>query len=288
MKVGSLTKTTSWSLCVLASMVNNSSAFAPIRLGMVTKTGIESYKHNNPRISGATLLRSWMNDGNKGNKVDGNSSYDNSDSYYSQMEKEVIASANAKLDVNRVKNVLLSDKDTSRNSNGGEFDEQMQPSQWSVALASGSMTALLSFILFHQPVISVFFFLIVTYVASKDPLQGNDGLVEGDDISGPIARIVGRATIKSIETSKPKVKAVARAAIFGDDEIKVLRERLQELEIENSQMKRWIQRRNAIDDMAKYYSLDYLKDMARNNGIVMEGNKAQLMMRLMEAGILKL
>ena len=218
----------------------------------------------------------------------------------SQIEQEVIASANAKVDMKRVRNAFLqSDKDekqklvlyTRDGSNEQQQKQKIQsppPSQWNIAFASGSMVALVSFLLFHQPTLSAIFFIVVTYIASKDPLQEDDGLVEGDDISGPIARIVGRATITSIEKSKPKVKAVARAAIFGDEEIEVLQQRVQELEVENKEMKLWIQRRKAIDENSKFYSVPVLKDIARQNDVSLEGNKDELMMRLIEAGVLDL
>jgi hypothetical protein len=197
-----------------------------------------------------------------------------------QIEQDVIASANAKVDMARVKNAIYNDLNNQ--------DNQPPPSQWRVALASGSMIGLFSFVLFHQPIVSAGFFLISAYIASKDPQYENDGLMAGDEISGPITRIVGRATIQSIERSKPKVKAVARAAIFGEDEIGYLRQRVEELEIENEEMNDWIERRRYIDDNAKHYSLDTLRDIARQYDISVDGNKLQLMMRLMDADILKL
>lgn len=213
----------------------------------------------------------------------------NNRSFPAQIEQEVIASANAKVDVNRLKNAL---SEKSKSGTTDEFNiggnKSIQSSQWNVALASGGMTGIVSFLIFHQLFLSVCLFLGATYVASKDPIYEDDGILAGDEISGPVARIIGRLTIKSIEESKPKVKAVARAAIFGDDEIESLRQRLQDLEIENEDMRIWISRRCAIDNFGKFYSLQNLRLMARQNGIAMEGNKTELMMKLMDAGVLKL
>ena len=229
------------------------------------------------------------NNNNKNNKNNNNNrfklflrkqDFDSSDMSIAQIEQDVIASANAKVDMARVKNAIYNDLNNQ--------DNQPPPSQWRVALASGSMIGLFSFVLFHQPIVSAGFFLISAYIASKDPQYENDGLMAGDEISGPITRIVGRATIQSIERSKPKVKAVARAAIFGEDEIGYLRQRVEELEIENEEMNDWIERRRYIDDNAKHYSLDTLRDIARQYDISVDGNKLQLMMRLMDADILKL
>jgi len=209
----------------------------------------------------------------------------------SQMEEDVIASANEKLDIKRVKNVLFPDNISSEDSYIRSREEMVkikQPSQLSIAFASGSVTAIASFVIFHVPILSALVFFVITYIASRDPTVESDGLVEGDEISGPIARIVGRATIKSIEQSKPKVKAVARAVISGDEELNMLRKRIIELEVENKEMDIWIQRRRAVDEKSKLYSMDALKDMARMDGLPVGGTKAQLMMRLLEAGSLKL
>ena len=272
-----LAKTTIHSLCFTTS-----TAFVPT-----------SCFHIPVKTNTTILLRSFFNnnDDNKKDREIISSTHNQSklDLIMPQIEKDVIASANAKIDVNRVMNALLSEKDKVKTKYDDDYNlEQTQPSHWSIALASGSIFALLSLVIFHQPAFSAFIFLIVSYLAAKDPVQENDGLVEGDDVSGHITRIVGRATIKSIEKSKPKVKAVARAAIFGDEEIDVLRQRLYELETENEKMKIWIRRRIAIDENAKFYSVDVLKEMARQNGISMEGNKGQLMMKLLEADVLRL
>lgn len=205
--------------------------------------------------------------------------------YLPQIEKEVLASATAKVDKNRVKNALSPDDDDSRVRY--EVISPMQPSQFSVALASGFTTALFSFLLFYQPILSASLFLIVTYIGTRDPLDGQDGLVPGDTISGPISRIVGRATLSTIEKSKPTVKAVARAAVFGDEEIQVLRNRIQNLKAENEKLRAWIEKRKAIDENAQFFKVDTLREMAKQEGISPKGKKAELMMRLIEAGVLK-
>ncbi len=163
-----------------------------------------------------------------------------------------------------------------------------QPSRLSIAFASGSVVAFTSFLIFHTPILSALLFFVTAYVASADPIESDGLLVEGDQISGPIARIIGRFTIKSIARTKPKVKAVARAVISGEEEVDSLHRRIKELEIENEELKIWCKRRKAVDENSKLYSLDALKDMARMNRLPVGGTKAQLMMRLLESGCLKL
>ncbi len=121
--------------------------------------------------------------------------------------------------------------------------------------------------------------MITTFMASRDPLNETE-----NNISGPLFRIIGRGTLQSIEKSKPKVKAVARAVISTEDEYAQLKQRMVELERENEELKLWIERRKFIDENGQFYSLDTLKNMARTRGIQIGGTKAQVMMRLIEAG----
>lgn len=271
-----------------------------------------------------------------------------------ELEREVRASAQAKLDIQRVKNALqnnISSNDDAKSSSvslpspslptndtdttatttaltTGETKQQQvtmtvdsspdpssrrtppspsPPSNWNIALASGACTSLLSLSFLHDiPILSLGVFAAVTYIASRDPT--NDELLlpnlrntlDGggsasanataitSDISGPIARIVGRATITSIEKSKPKVKAVARAVISSQSDLEALQSKIDKLEEENLLLKEWIERRQKIDDMGKMYTLGKLKDIARRDGLLLGGTKIQLMMRLIEAGSLEL
>lgn len=200
-----------------------------------------------------------------------------------QMEQEIIASTNAKLDVQKVKNALT--KDTTKNTIPNP-DPELYPdlnktssSNWNIAIASGIVLATFSFFSFHVMTFSAIIFLITTYIASRDPLNETD-----ENISGPLFRIIGRGTIQSIEKTTPKVKAVARAVISGEEEIQDLKRQLVELETENEELKLWIARRQFVDENAQFYSLDTLKNMARMKGLQVGGTKAQVMMRLIEAG----
>jgi putative NADH-flavin reductase len=106
---------------------------------------------------------------------------------------------------------------------------------------------------------------------------------------------VGRATLDSAEKAAPKVKALARTALTGKDDVVKLQEDLAELQLQNqllrkeiSQLRLWKQRKNWIDEQGGDYNLQDLKDAARQRGIVVGGTKSQLLMRLIEAGVLRI
>jgi len=242
------------------------------------------------------------------------------------MEKEVRASAQAKLDIKTVKNAIFYNGATSASSSSSGSDSGSDndnlpkaaalviiedegkiitapdtsisnsalaklessstastttspPSQWQVAFAAGSINAFIALFLFQMPVLSFGVFLLTSYVASRDPSEDED-LLEGD-ISGPVSRIVGRATLESIEKSKPTIGRVARAVVEGDvvEELQVRNVMLRD---ENNSLKGEVARRTAIETQSKYYTVANLKDIARKDGLKVGGTKAQLMMRLLE------
>lgn len=234
------------------------------------------------------------------------------------MEKEVRASAQASLDLKLVKealtvaptdsNVAVNSRDKD-NGNDGSYYKSLSsssssvtvlnsssptpsdippPSQWKIALAAGLAAALVSFLLLHQPLLSLAFLLTTTIVAARDPIDEGSSLVDGeDDVAGPLARLIGRATLQSIEGSTPKVRAITRAVVTGDAEIDSLRGRIRELEGENRSLALWVERRRYVDEYVGKFKLDQLKDSARKEGLPVGGTKVQLMMRLAEAGCLE-
>jgi len=105
---------------------------------------------------------------------------------------------------------------------------------------------------------------------------------------GAIARILGRYTARSIEQSKPKVQSVLRATIKGDEELIYLRTRVEELESENQKLKTWVEKRMAVDDSLKNYSLTDLRKIARKAGMqgISTMTKPSLMMKLIDDGVI--
>ena len=209
------------------------------------------------------------------------------------IEKEVLAATQAKLDVKRVKKALLGRASTVVIND--ETDDELAlsaaetiappPSQNSIALAAASFLGLLSFLTLQIPLLSLGVFLATGYIASRDPMNDEE-LVEGD-ISGPVTRIVGRAALKSIEKSKPTVQRVVRAVV-SEDEFDKLQLKYLELEKENQEIKREVELREAVEAQAKKFSMTDLKDIAKKNDVKAGGTKAQLMTRLVEGGFLNL
>eukprot|EP00957_Ditylum_brightwellii_P049722 3770650-Ditylum_brightwellii.AAC.1 len=98
-----------------------------------------------------------------------------------------------------------------------------------IALAAATVSAFAANLMLHSWFISAAVFVFAFVVASSDPL-------DEEGIAGSLARIVGRTTLKSIDTATPKVRAVARAAVFGEEELASLMGRLSELERENAEL----------------------------------------------------
>ncbi|KAL3929588.1 MAG: hypothetical protein SGARI_004710 [Bacillariaceae sp.] len=132
-------------------------------------------------------------------------------------------------------------------------------SPWQVSLAAAS--ALSVFVLFTTNAsiyIAAIVFAVVFVVALGDPM-------EEEDATGAMARTVGRLTIRSVESSKPKLKAIARAAITDQEEIATLKQQIQSLEERNADLQLWQRRRRAVDESSSKLTLGELKDVARAN-----------------------
>jgi len=190
----------------------------------------------------------------------------------SALEKEVWSSTQARLDMQRVSSLL--------------DDDFVKPgedpySPFKVALSAGGVSSLLSFALFHNLGFSGLVLISVFFIANGDPL-------EEDSVAGALARVVGRATLESVEASQPKVRAVARAAVRGDEQYIELKAKLDELEEENKSLRLWKERRILVDANLNKFPFDDLKDRARSAGLMVGGTKAQLLMRLVEANEIKL
>ena len=199
------------------------------------------------------------------------------------LEKQVMASAQAKVDVQRFTKAI--DKNNNNDADYSELmlpDEPIPSSSFSVALAAAAVTSSLSILVFHDFLISLALAVPVFVVAYRDPMG------ENDDVSGPLARIIGRAGLKSWSASEPKVRAVARAVVTGEEEIAMLKDRVEQLEIENSELRLWRQRRNFVDKALPNYTVTDLKEQARVNGLPVGGAKSQLLMRLIEAEVIKI
>ena len=88
---------------------------------------------------------------------------------------------------------------------------------------------------------------------------------------------------------------MARTALTGQDDVVQLQENLREMKLRNqkltkelSHLRLWKRRKEWIDENSPSYNLQDLKDAARQRGIVVSGTKPQLLMRLIEADVIRL
>ncbi|GKZ00131.1 hypothetical protein MPSEU_000966500 [Mayamaea pseudoterrestris] len=189
------------------------------------------------------------------------------------LEKQVIASAQAQIDVNRLRNAF--------NDNDSVKEQASTNSQWKIALASASVAGAASYLVInHNVIISGIIFFMVCYIANIDPLDEQD-----DNLGGALARFIGRVTLRGMQVSQPKVKAVARAVITGEQEIVVLKRRVSELSEQVKELEQWKRQKLFVDGALGRFTLDELKERARRNELAVGGSKAQLLMRLVENGV---
>jgi hypothetical protein len=209
-----------------------------------------------------------------------------------EIEKEVLASALAKLDRQRAAQLLMDDDDDDATSMVTPSSSSLSPSSmdpamytattaspWKVSLAAAS--AVSTFVLLTtnaSMVVAGIVFVVVFVAALGDPL-------EEDNATGAVARTVGRMTIQSVESSKPKLKAIAKAAISNQEEIAVLKQQITQLRKEKEALELWKQQRLMVEASFSKYSLDELKEIARENRLPVGGPKMQLMMRLVQNDI---
>lgn len=190
-----------------------------------------------------------------------------------QWEAEIQASSKEKLDLQRVQQWLAEDSPADVYYDNG----------WKVALASGVVCGLGCEWITESTMLSLAAFGAAFWVALRDPLE------EEDSLAGPLARIIGRSALQSYQKSQPKLKAVARAAVQGEEAWTKLQEELAELRKENQQLRSYVERREWIDEHQSNFNLEELKVLAQRSHIPYSGvTKTQLMMRLLQVGALRL
>ena len=129
------------------------------------------------------------------------------------LEKQMLAKIQEERDVKRIKDAVLGTVEESIK----ERKKSEPPSTLSIALAAGSAVGLTSLAALHIPILSLGAFAATTYVAQRDPIKDED-LLEGD-LSGPLSRIIGRATLSSIEKTKPVLQAALRSALDSEGDL---------------------------------------------------------------------
>jgi len=194
------------------------------------------------------------------------------------IDREVFASVQEEMDKKRIMELLQQEEGSSFSS---DAEPQQPMSQWNISLAAAAGGSALSFFLFHDAVFAALVGLGSFYVANQDPL-------DEDNVVGALARLLGRTTIRTVEASQPKVKAMARAAVTGEEEIVMLKRQLKQLQQENESLRQWKRHRIQVDDCVSQFALDDLKQKARSNNLAVGGTKVQILMRLVEAEVIDL
>jgi len=193
------------------------------------------------------------------------------------IEKEVEASTRADLDFKRVAQAL--DTRTPPSEDPGRVALLAEP--WKISVAAATAISTLVFVTTNNYIVALVSLFAVFFVANGDP-------TDEEGAFGSFARLLGRLTINSVESSKPKLRALARAAVTDEEEIVDLQRQVKELKEENEVLALWKLRRIAVDESLSRYTLSELKEKARQNNISVGGNKSQLLMRLVEAEVISL
>jgi hypothetical protein len=192
-----------------------------------------------------------------------------------EMEREVVGSTKAKLDLKRLSNAIESELESTGNPDLVANDA----APWQLATAAAITASVATFFITNNnSFLSTVVFIGAFFAALGDP-------IEEEGLAGSLARLLGRQTIESVERSKPKIRAVVRA-IADEETIVALEEEVKELREENARLQLWKKRRTAIDEVMPYFSLEELKDMARRHKLPVSGTKTQLVSRLVENNVI--
>jgi hypothetical protein len=150
-----------------------------------------------------------------------------------------------------------------------------------VAITAGIVCGISAYILFHNYIICSAVMVTVVFLANGDPM-GEEGVI------GPLTRVVGRSGLECVYGIQPKLRAISRAVVKGDEDVIQLQQTNKRLEEENSKLTRWIDLRNAVDESLSSYTMIDLKSKARDAKVQVGGTKSQLLMRLAESGLVEL
>ena len=85
----------------------------------------------------------------------------------------------------------------------------------------------------------------------------------------------------------PKLKALARAVVTGEEEIQTLKQQLRLLETEVKELRQYKQEREKVDQYLNHFSVSELTALSRQNGLPVSGTKSELLLRLIQYGVLE-
>lgn len=199
-----------------------------------------------------------------------------------ELERQVLASAREKMDYNQITRALIGDDDNNSKAVADDAASSHTPT-WQIALTASTVTAGISFLLFSNLYVALFVWVSIFLAANTDPVQDDSG-----SLVGPLARVVGRATLQSYQTSKPTLQALARAVVTGQDQLRALQFEKETLQAQKDELELWKRRRLWVEDNLQSYSVQELKQRARENQLPVGGTKMQLLQRLVDAQVMEI
>lgn len=226
--------------------------------------------HSNYRTATQQSNSSWGSDSDNNNNA----------RILDDLDKQVQASARSKRDLQTVMQTLDDLPSTPVRNDLLYDDEDLSrppPSQFKVAAAAAILTASLAYVNLHNLFLTISLASFVFIAATLDD----------ETLSGAIARILGRTTLRSVEVTQPKIKAVARAVVTGEQEVAQLKEKIADLEEEVRELRAWKAKRIKFENGMARYSLNDLRYMARQRGVPDYGTKGDLLVRLVKANIIQ-
>ena len=208
------------------------------------------------------------------------------------MEKEVVATSQVEMDRKRVVQSLENASQVTKSEERDPVKTALLANKWQISSAASVTAWIGTFFVFHSSFLSFLAFAGVFAAALQDPLN-DEGIV------GAASRILGRKTIETVESSKPRLQRIARAAIIDDDDDigaffktetgrrhissndKKLARYIKQLEEENASLNLWKERRILVDHYLPYYGMHDLQEKARQHKLDINCGKEELMMRLL-------
>ena len=180
-----------------------------------------------------------------------------------------------------------------------EMDPQQQQQQRPAAAASRYQISLAAAIvcgiasnvvlLGHHTILSLLIAIAAFLTAYLDDDDDNDN---SSSLTAALVRILGRTTIRSVRASEPKIKAVARVVLTGQEEVAELQRTIRQLQDENDNLQRenddlrqWQTTHTYMyDTLWPRYTLVQLKDRCQRYELPVSGTKVELIQRLLDAG----
>jgi SAP domain len=204
------------------------------------------------------------------------------------LENKVRTSARSQLDVDRILRALDEKEPATLIRNDLMYENEVlqrteaassSSSQWQIAVAASLSTGGLTYIIIHNPILSVGLsgFVFVSALRNDD-----------DSLSGALARILGRKTIQTVQASQPKLRALARAVVTGEEEIANLKRRIKELETELDELRSYKELRIRMDIALPNFTVAELSELAKQYGLPVGGTKSEILLRLSKVGAIEM